>query len=280
MSTTIINPLTGQELTLGIPGVVGGWEFTNLSRSRLAIRGKPGTGKSTLLHSNPRALVLDPEGGGRTVPDPKAFRFPAVGVQVTAADYRNLVNELCKAKHPSIDTIGLDSLDAMIEVISKEYMAKFKVDSIGDIGQGKGYALVRGEIFGWLDKLHHAGYGLAVIAHDVVKTIRGKDGDILSQSIAVSDSFRSALMQRMEHVLQMVADTNTRIEGGKAISTPVRRLVSEVSGRWKGSQGEDFKTRLPLPTAIDLPLVGGWDILNTAWEEAITKRKTDNPSKS
>ncbi|KKN86944.1 hypothetical protein LCGC14_0265070 [marine sediment metagenome] len=69
----ITSPIPGDLAKL--PGVSTGFRPVPVNRGRFVFTGKPGCGKSTLAHSNPKAFILDPEMGGNTADDPRAICF-------------------------------------------------------------------------------------------------------------------------------------------------------------------------------------------------------------
>jgi hypothetical protein len=276
-STRVRNPLTGEELDLGIPGIGAGWEPTPLGRSRIAIVGKSGTGKSTLLHSGPKTLVLDTELGGRTVACPQAFRFPANGTNATLAHYKEAAQKLIYQKATlatNIETVGVDTLDSLAGLFAKDICARHRVDDVGDAcgGYGKGWSRLTTEVFAFLDSLHDAGFGVAVLAHVNVDVIRTKSGDVLQQNISLTQKLRHKLVEWADHILWLESSSEFSKDPGtgKMAMVPVKKLrTASVSGNFKGDQKENIKSRLPLPETLIIPPQHGWAHLSLAFDEAI-----------
>lgn len=180
--------------------------------------------------------------------------------------------------------IAIDTLDEMISLFQRALCIREGVQDVGDIGggHGKGYFIVRDAIFGILDKIHRAEMGWAIIVHTKTKTIMvGKDEKQIS-GLAISDSYKSMVWQKCEHMLFVehgivtVAGTEEiKIVGGKRIKKPgkirvekVRKLKTRPGGLWQGGETNDVKVRVPLVDEMILPKVGGWDLFAKAYEDA------------
>jgi len=300
MTTTISSPISIPDDLARIPGVSSGFDIPSANRGRYVITGKPGTGKSTLVHSNPAAFVLDPEHGGSSVADPMALRYtpPDDTPEGSHADaYLAVVEALIKRRRSGaqdIQLIGIDTIDEMIEIFLRDFCRKHKIDDPLDFkdGTGNAYTIVRKDIFGMLDRIYRAGFGWVILAHVQPKTVRlGQESKIIQQ-LAVSDSFKGIIKRKCEHMLfverstrqdkepdtvRMVGDKKIMLPG-KTITIPCRILKTSPGGLWEGDTTDEIKVRIPLENRIDLPETGGWDALSQAYDRAVsilTKEKTN-----
>jgi hypothetical protein len=282
-----------------IPGVVSGFRPVPINQARFVFAGRPGSGKSTLVHSNPKAFIIDPEDGSRTVDDPQAivYQLPSnipPGKQAEA--YMKIVDTIVERKRKGktdIEMLGIDTIDELIDIFLVDLCINHSIDDPGDYkdGHGKGYSVVGKAIFGMLDKVHRAGLGWTVIAHLTESTRRIGQEEKVIQSLGISDSFARALRRKCEHMAFVdpatstkAAPTRTKMVGGKAIELPgkiklepIRVLRTFPGGLWKGESTGDIKVRVPLPDKTELPKVGGWDILTKVYDEAITTLTNPTP---
>lgn len=275
-----------------IPGISTGFDPASVNRGRFVFTGRPGCGKSTLIHNNPKAFVLDPEHGGNTVDDPRAIRFSPDPDKTpegeTAAAYMAMVDVLIarrKKGAKDFEMIVLDTIDELIDIFLRDFCLKNKLEDPLDYksGEGNAYSIVRRDIFGMLDRAYKAGFGWTVLAHVTPKTIRHAGEDRVVMSLAVSDSFRNALYRKCEHMMFMEFATRTvqgpstsRTVGGKKVTLPgeitqeeCRILKTKPGGLWKGETTSEVKVRVPFPDATEIPRLAGWDVVTKVYDEAI-----------
>lgn len=275
----------------GISGVSVGFDPPDILHSRIVTTGQPGSGKSTLLNSNKHLFMMDPERGGRTVADPQAMRFtPPPNTPPAELDkaYLAVADRLIArrvAGKDDIRMVGIDSMDKMIAIFQRALCLRAGCEDVGDYdgGHGKGYAVVRRDIFDMLDRLYQAGLGWAVIAHTSKTLVTVGKSEQLVTGLSMSRSYMAALFQECEHMLfvehgimSVPGKDTTSVVGGKRItkrgkptSVPVRKLRARPGGLWMGGVTDDVKVRVPLPEEIVLPKVGGWYTLGAAYDEAV-----------
>lgn len=292
MSSQVISSPIPDDLAK-LPGVTTGFRPVSVNRGRYVFTGRPGCGKSTLIHSNPKAFILDPELGGSTVDDPRAGRFTPDPDEVaegdTAAAYMKMVDILIARRKKGArdyEMIVLDTIDELIEIFLRDFCLKHKLEDPLDYrsGEGNAYSIVRRDIFNnILDRAYKAGFGWAILAHVAPKTIRHGGEDRVVMSLAVSDSFRNAMFRKCEHMMFMEYHTKTvkgepvtKTIAGKAITIlgeshqeVCRILKTKPGGLWKGETTNDVKVRVPFPDSTEIPRLAGWDVVTSVYGEAI-----------
>ena len=289
MSSTIVSPLAKDLLDL--PGVHQGFDPVSANRGRYVFTGRPGCGKSTILHSNPQAFILDVEGGGSTVDDPQAgvYRVPdTVPPGKQAAAYKAMAEKIIERRRrgkTDVQLLGVDSIDKLIDIFLRDFCLNHGIEDPLEYkdGNGNAYTMVRRDIFGMFDAAYRAGLGWAMLAHVTPKTRKVGGEEKVVQSLAVSDSFAVAIRRECEHMLFMEFATKTWTEpgptkmvAGKKITLPgetkkeiTRVLRTKPGGVWKGESTTDVKVRVPFPDKTVVPRIGGWPALAKVYDEAI-----------
>jgi GTPase SAR1 family protein len=305
MNGKVTSVLTKREVPKdlqGIQGVSTGFDPPSVYESRFVILGEPGSGKSTLINSDPNIMVLDVESGGLTVADPQALRFtapPRTDPSQLDKVYYSFIDRVIARKlsgKDDVKMIAIDSIDKMIEIALGCLCLRAGVaDPImsEDKKSGNLYTQAKLDVFGALDKAFHAGLGWALIAHMATRTVRVGQEQKEQKGLAVSDSFKRPVFRECEHMLFVSRGveiiqhpTTTKKVGGKTITipgktenVPVRKLRSKPGGLWAGGDAEDVKVRVPFETEIVIPPKGGFGTLKAAYDRAVetlTSEETTN----
>lgn len=275
-------------------GVVTGPQPTSLNQSRIALVGYTGTGKSSVIHSNPEALVMDLEAGGRTVSHPVAARFPdwdRITEPPTFATYRDKVRQAIQMKKDgqltSIKMIGVDTLDALFELWKRDTCREHKLENINDYkgGFGKGYDLGCEAIFGLLDEIHRAGLGWAVLVHVVDRTIKVGNADMTISSLAIPEKFQGHLGRIVEHMffLDHAVETvqpvkritipgsteSVEVPDGPAVTRSIRRVLTTPGTALRGTRVNDAKVRVPMIPEVVLTPTNPWATLESEYNAAV-----------
>lgn len=289
---TITSPIPSDLAKL--PGVSTGFRPVGVNRGRYVFTGRPGCGKSTLIHSNPKAFILDPEMGGNTVDDPRAICFTPDPDKTpegeTASAYMKMVDTLIarrKKGAKDIEMIVFDTIDELIEIFLRDFCLKHSLEDPLDYrsGEGNAYSIVRRDLFGILDRAYKAGFGWTVLAHVTPKTIRHGGEDRVVMSLSISDSFRNSLFRKCEHMMFLEYHTKsipgkvitfTSKTGGKPLTVPgtptqveCRILKTKPGGLWRGETTNEVKVRIPFPDSTEIPSFDGWKVLSSVYDEAI-----------
>lgn len=286
MSQTIVNPMTNKVIPddvlpvpsdlKNIPGVGLSNERPDPNSSRFLLTGVPGIGKSTFLFSNPRAIVVDLENSAQTCHDLRALPFQPTSAQKV----RDFIEKLIKRGPKDYKMVVFDSYDELVELFSNELMEKNGLEDVGDYkgGHGKGYFVVRREIFGLLDRLRRAGFGWTLIAHVSKRDENGRT----VQNLAVSGSFRDIAVRKVDHLMHLEWHTPDKVippkkPGGNPIvlpgkGAPVRVLAMRPGGESRRGSLDDVKVRLPFPDHVNLPEYGSWAAFEKEFAEAVDRR--------
>jgi hypothetical protein len=216
---------------------------------------------------------------------------PEEGLDKAYLDFVDKIIARKRAGKNDIRMVAVDTIDEMILLFQKALCLREGTQDIGDVGggHGKGYFIVRDAIFGMLDKVHRAGMGWAVIAHTKVKTVMVGQTEKQISALSISDSYKSALFQKCEHMLFVEHGVNlvegegeTRVvkgktltKKGKTVTEKVRKLKTRPGGLWQGGDTNDVKVRVPLEEELILPKLGGWDLLGGAYEAAVGRLTGD-----
>jgi energy-coupling factor transporter ATP-binding protein EcfA2 len=293
MQSVITGAVIPKDLA-GVDGLETGFCPPSANQSRLLITGSPGAGKSTLLNSNPKLLMIDVERGGKTVADPKAMRFSAPATtdpKVLDQAYLEFINRIVARRikgATDIEMIGIDSMDEFVDIFLTAYCLRLGVDDpIQQASDRSGniYTMARKDICMALDQIHRSGMGWAIVGHSVQKTLRINGQDTQVSGLAMSDSFRSVFHRKCEHFLYVEPGVElipqppiVKIVGGKRHekpvppeAKPVRFLKTAPGGIWKGVEANELKVRVPLPSRVRLPQIGGFEAFSKAYYEAVAK---------
>lgn len=284
------------------PGLATGPAFPDINSARWCISGKPGTGKSTLIHGNPQAFVLDLDRVQGQLAETRAIRYrvpDSVDPAKIAQGYRDAVSAIvARYRKGARDIRGIfaDTLDDLVDVhIMEMCNEETKLLDPGDFGggHGKGWSLIRHTIFRMFEMVGKSGMGWGVLCHvcEETKTVKGAQGYVerTYASLAVSPKMRTAARQKVDHMLMLCRGTlwhkgkeeSIKLPGGKTIKRPGKGHTQDIvyaltspGGVMDGDATEDVKRRLPFPDRITLPEIGGWDILTEEYDKAIELRKS------
>ena len=161
--------------------------------------GEPKSGKTTIATKFPRHLLLAFEKGYNAIPGAMAQPLNSW------AEFRKVLTQL---KNPQVkamyETIIIDTADIAYDYCEKYICANakradggFGVDSIGDIGYGKGYTMVAKEFDECLRSIVQMDYGLVLISHAVDKTFTDEQGKEFNQIVPTLGNKPRNIVSRM-----------------------------------------------------------------------------------
>lgn len=156
-------------------------------------------GKTTIATKFPRHLLLAFEKGYNAIPGAMAQPINSWG------EFKQVLKQL---KSPEVkeqfETIIIDTADIAYDYCEKYICANakrsdggFGVDTIGDIGFGKGYGLLSKEFDECLRSIVQMDYGLVIISHATDKTFTDETGHEYNQIVPTLDKRARNIVSRM-----------------------------------------------------------------------------------
>ena len=165
--------------------------------------GEPKSGKTTTAAHFPEALLLAFEKGYNAIPGIVAQPINKW------SEFRQVLKELKKDEvKEKYSTIIIDTVDIAYDYCTKYICdsAKrpdggFGVDSISDIGYGKGYGMVSQEFDECLRSIVQMDYGLVLISHATDKTFKNESGEEYNQIVPTLDKRGTNIVSRMADII-------------------------------------------------------------------------------
>lgn len=161
------------------------------------------TGKTTTATKFPNHLLAAFEKGYNAIPG--AMAQPINSWSEFKKFLRQLKNEQVKAR---FETIILDTADIAYDYCEKYICANAQrpdgsigVDSIGDIGYGKGFKMAAQEFDSALRSILQLGYGLVIISHAQDKTFKDQNGNEYNQIVPTLDNKPRNIVNRMADII-------------------------------------------------------------------------------
>ena len=190
----------------------------NLKGYSVFFYGEPKSGKTTTDSHFPKALLLAFEKGYNAIPGVMAQPINKW------SEFRSVLRELKKDEiKEKFETIIIDTADIAYDYCTKYICdnakrpdGSFGVDSISDIGYGKGYGMVGQEFDECLRSIVQLDYGLVVISHATDKTFKNENGEEYNQIVPTLDKRATNIVSRMADIIgySRIVDTN---EGEKTL---------------------------------------------------------------
>lgn len=154
--------------------------------------GEPKSGKTTTASKFPKHLILAFEKGYSAIPGAMAQPINSW------SEFRKVLRQL---KDPEVqakfETIVIDTADIAYDYCEKYICANAGVDTIGDIGYGKGYTLVGKEYDEALRSIVQMNYGLVLISHSQDKTFTDESGKEYNQIVPTLGTRPRNIVSRM-----------------------------------------------------------------------------------
>ena len=214
----------------------------------LVIFGLDGIGKTGFAASFPSPFFIDIEGGS------KNYNVN----RITDLTWIEIIAVLGELKTSDYQTIVIDSLDWLENLLHKHMREKYKVQTVEEAGGGYG-KWVNIMIAEWtvlideLKKLRSLGKNIVMTAHYQIKvfndpvTALGYDRYVMK----LNDKVASVLKEWVDCVLFANFETysvnkDSKATKGKGVSTGVRKLYCEKRAAY------DAKNRFGLPESINL----------------------------
>lgn len=175
----------------------------DLTRLKVLLYGLPKVGKSTFCAGFPDAIFLATERGLDAL---DVYQQPVT----TWKELTDACGELAEGKHP-FKTIIIDTIDNAFKMCTDHFLAKHKVEYIGDLSFGKGFGLVTNEFHRVITKLSHLPYGLVMVSHAVTKTVETPTGEIEKTTPTLPDRGRGTVLGLADLVLYADQDKTGRV---------------------------------------------------------------------
>lgn len=165
--------------------------------------GEPKSGKTTTAAHFPEALLLAFEKGYNAIPGIIAQPINKW------AEFKQTLRELEKKEvKEKFSTIVIDTVDIAYDYCTKYICdnakrpdGSFGVDSISDIGYGKGYGMVSQEFDDSLRKIVQMDYGLVLISHATDKAFKNESGEEYNQIVPTLDKRGTNIVSRMADII-------------------------------------------------------------------------------
>lgn len=154
--------------------------------------GEPKSGKTTTASKFPKHLILAFEKGYSAIPGAMAQPINSW------SEFRKVLRQLKDEKvQEKFETIIIDTADIAYDYCEKYICANNNVDTIGDIGYGKGYTMVGKEFDEALRSIVQMNYGLVLISHSQDKTFTDENGKEFNQIIPTLGTRPRNIVSRM-----------------------------------------------------------------------------------
>lgn len=195
----------------------------------LTVHGGPGIGKTTLAANAPAPLFLAAERGlgNLTVPF----------VEINSwADLMGWITFLFREQH-EFKTVVLDSLtavepmiwDQIVKIENTKVDKKKTLNSIEDIGYGKGYALALtawSELLAGLEALRNKGMIVILIAHSFIKRYDAPDSEPYDRFLLKLHERAAALITERSDIVGFASQRTTITQSEVGFGTKISRGVT------------------------------------------------------
>jgi hypothetical protein len=186
--------------------------------------GEPKSGKTTTATKFPNHLLLAFEKGYSAIPGAMAQPINSW------SEFKKVLRQL---KEPEVqakfETIIIDTADIAYDYCEKYICNNNNVDAIGDIGYGKGYALVGKEFDEALRSIVQMNYGLVLISHSTDKTFTDETGKEYNQIVPTLGTRPRNIVSRMCDIIAYSRSVQNA-EGGTSTKLFMRGTPRYVAG--------------------------------------------------
>ena len=158
--------------------------------------GEPKSGKTTIASKFPNALLLAFEKGYNALAGVMAQPINSWAEFIKVQ--RQLKDDKVKEK---FSTIIIDTADIAYSYCEKYICSNNGVDTIADIGYGKGYALVGNEFDEKLRSIVQMGYGIVLISHATDKVFTNESGEQYNKIVSTLDKRGNRIVTRMADII-------------------------------------------------------------------------------
>lgn len=150
------------------------------------------TGKTTNAVKFPKHFLLAFEKGYSAIPGAMAQPINSW------SEFKTVLRQLKDDKAKEMfETIIVDTADIAYDYCQKYVCANAGVDTVADIGYGKGYGMVEREFDESLRQIVQMGYGLVIISHETDKTFTNENGTQFNKIVPTLDKRANNVLARM-----------------------------------------------------------------------------------
>ncbi len=166
---------------------------TELGKQTILLYGSPKLGKSSFASRAPGSLFFECEPGLNHL---EVFKVPTYSWEA----FLEACKLVAKGDH-NFKTIVIDTIDNAFKMCSDYVCAKHGIEYEGDMGHGKGWALVKNEWHRVLTRLASLPYGLIMISHAIDKTIETRTGEYTKTTPSLPDRARNVVLGLVDIIL-------------------------------------------------------------------------------
>jgi hypothetical protein len=166
---------------------------TDLAKQTILLYGAPKLGKSSFSSQFPEAMFFECEPGLNHL---EVFKVPTYSWEA----FLDACKLIAKGDH-GFKTLVIDTVDNAFKMCSDYVCAKHGIEYEGDMGHGKGWALVKNEWHRVLTRLASLPYGLILISHAVDKTIETRTGEYTKTQPSLPDRARNVVLGLVDMIL-------------------------------------------------------------------------------
>jgi hypothetical protein len=166
---------------------------TEIEKQTILLYAVPKLGKSTFASKFPEAVFFECEPGLNHL---EVFKVPTYSWEA----FLEACKLIAKGDH-QFKTIVIDTVDNAFKMCSDYVCAKHGIEYEGDMGHGKGWALVKNEWHRVLTRLASLPYGLVLISHAVDKTIETRTGEYTKTQPSLPDRARNVVLGLVDIIL-------------------------------------------------------------------------------
>ncbi|XZE35819.1 ATP-binding protein [Pirellulaceae bacterium SH501] len=166
---------------------------TELGKQTILLYGSPKLGKSSFASKAPGSLFFECEPGLNHL---EVFKVPTYSWEA----FLEACKLVAKGDH-KFKTIVIDTVDNAFKMCSDYVCSKHGIEYEGDMGHGKGWALVKNEWHRVLTRLASLPYGLILISHAVDKTIETRTGEYTKTQPSLPDRARNVVLGLVDIIL-------------------------------------------------------------------------------
>jgi len=166
---------------------------TELGKQTILLYGAPKLGKSSFASKAPSAIFFECEPGLNHL---EVFKVPTYSWEA----FLEACKLIAKGDH-NFKTIVIDTVDNAFKMCSDYVCAKHGIEYEGDMGHGKGWALVKNEWHRVLTRLASLPYGLILISHAIDKTIETRTGEYTKTTPSLPDRARNVVLGLVDIIL-------------------------------------------------------------------------------